>query len=150
MTELTLGVDIGGVLIGGTGPEDTSFFTRDYLHTPAVPGGFDALKALNGLFGGRVFLVSKCGPRVQGKSIHWLAHHGFLAATGVPESRYRFCLKRDGKAPICAELDCEMAPPSRSPGRREGAWASLWDEAHTRSPAKQKSQKTRKIGKPEN
>ncbi len=101
-----LGVDIGGVVIDrvddGT---DTSFFGGNYLATPAVPGAFDALARLaDEKFGDQVYLVSKCGQRVQDKSLEWLAHHDFYARTGVSPGHVRFCRERAGKAMIAAEL----------------------------------------------
>src|SRR5215207_3332016 len=67
----TLGVDIGGVIIErGEGSADTSFFSRHYLSTPMVPDAFDALRVLNAeRFPGRVFLVSKCGARIQARTL---------------------------------------------------------------------------------
>jgi hypothetical protein len=102
-----LGIDIGRVIIGGgSGPGDTSFFAGDtaaMLRTPAVPGAFAAIARLVPLFDD-AWLVSKCGPRVQRRSLEWLAHHGFWQRTGVAEGNVRFCLRRPEKAIHCAEL----------------------------------------------
>lgn len=104
-----LGVDIGRVIIGGSTPDggDTSFFQggiSDALQTPAVSGVFEALAVLAGRFDHRVWLVSKCGVRVQARSLAWLDHHDFFARTGIPADNIRFCRRRVDKAPICAEL----------------------------------------------
>jgi hypothetical protein len=101
-----LGVDIGGVVIDRVNDDaDTSFFGDNYLATPAVPGVFEALARLVGeKFGDRVHLVSKCGRRVQEKSLEWLAHHDFYARTGVSPDHVRFCRERPDKAMIAAEL----------------------------------------------
>jgi hypothetical protein len=101
-----LGVDVGGVIIDRVNDAlDTSFFGDNYLQTAAVDGAFDALRALNaGPFWGRVFLVSKCGPRVQAKTLAWLEHHGFHERTGIPEDHVHFCRKRPEKEGICREL----------------------------------------------
>lgn len=101
-----LGVDIGRVIILGDGP-DTSFVggsDADALRTPPVPGALEALAALTRTFGGRVWLVSKCGPRVQQRTRVWLAHRGFFAATGISPQNLHFCRDRKEKAPICAKL----------------------------------------------
>ena len=68
-----LGIDIGRVLITPddieNGP-DTSFIggsLADALATPPYPGMFDTVPRLVQRFGGRVWLVSKCGPGVAGE-----------------------------------------------------------------------------------
>jgi hypothetical protein len=105
-----LGVDIGRVVIDGDhhpGGDDTAFFTGDteqMLRTPQVEGALDALARLVRLFGGRVWLVSKCGPRVQDRTWQWLVHHRVHEHTGIPPSHLRFCRRRPDKAVICAEL----------------------------------------------
>ena len=110
MGEARLGIDIGKVIINGPAhPEggDTAFFTGDeavMLATPEMAGAFEAIGRLVPLFGGRVWLVSKCGPRVQQRSLEWLAHHRFWERTGVAEGNVRFCLRRPDKAIHCAEL----------------------------------------------
>lgn len=106
MNAETLGVDIGGVIIdrinNGT---DTSFFSDNYLQTTAVPGVFDALRQLvEKRFSDKVFLVSKCGQRVQDKTLHWLDHHRFYDLTGIGREHVHFCRERHEKAGICEEL----------------------------------------------
>lgn len=102
----TLGVDIGGVIIDrindGT---DTSFFSDNFLQTTAVPGVFQALRRLvDEKFGSQVYLVSKCGRRVQEKTLQWLDHHDFYNQTGISSDHIRFCKQRHEKAGICQEL----------------------------------------------
>jgi hypothetical protein len=95
-----IGVDIGRVIINGDGA-DTSFFGHNQIEamrTPAVPGSFEAVAELVRRFEGRVWLVSKCGPRIQARSLAWLDHHGFWAATGVVRDNVRFCKERRDKA----------------------------------------------------
>ncbi len=101
-----LGVDVGGVIIDRVNDNtDTSFFGDNYLRTTAVPGAFEALARLNaGRFEGQIHLVSKCGPRIEARTRTWLAHHGFHATTGIPETHLRFCRRRPDKGPICAAL----------------------------------------------
>ena len=65
-----LGVDFGGVIHGVTyrpdGPDTFLEGTLDQaLATPAMPGALETLARLAKLFEGRVWVVSKCGPRVQ-------------------------------------------------------------------------------------
>ncbi|WP_371404690.1 hypothetical protein OHA10_03310 [Kribbella sp. NBC_00662] len=102
-----LGIDIGRVIIdGSSGPGDTSFFSGDtaaMLRTPAVPGAFEAIARLVPLFGD-AWLVSKCSPRIQQRSLEWLRYHRFFAQTGIAEGNVRFCLRRPDKALHCTEL----------------------------------------------
>jgi hypothetical protein len=42
------------------------------LATPEMPGAFEAIAALTSQFGGRVWLVSKCGPETQRRTLRWL------------------------------------------------------------------------------
>ncbi len=105
-----VGVDIGRVLIGAADPDgaaDTSFLSNTdegALATPPVPGSLEALAWLVDACEGRVWLVSKCGPRIQQRSRLWLAHNDVYSKTGLDPGNLRFCRKRSGKAPHCAEL----------------------------------------------
>ncbi len=108
--EPRLGIDIGRVIISGDShPQggDTAFFEGDeatMLATPEMPGAFDAIAGLVPLFGGRVWLVSKCGPTVQARTLRWLDAHDFYARTGVAPEHVRFCRARVEKRLHCAEL----------------------------------------------
>jgi hypothetical protein len=109
-TTPTLGIDIGRVIIGPVdddGKADTSFLsgTLDQaLETLPAPGAFDSIARLADRFGGAVWLVSKCGPRVQEKTRRWLERWRFWDVTGVPAGHLRFCLERPQKAQHCLEL----------------------------------------------
>lgn len=101
-----LGVDIGGVIIDRINDRtDTSFFSENYLQTTAVPGVVESLRQLvEKRFGEHVYLVSKCGSKVEAKSLRWLDHHRFHQMSGVPSGNIRFCRERHEKAGICREL----------------------------------------------
>jgi hypothetical protein len=102
-----LGADVGGVIIDGGKNDntDTSFFSDRYLQTTAVPRAFEALNFLvASRFGNRVFIVSKCGERVEMKTRSWFDHHHFYEMTGIARSNLRFCRERHEKAPICKDL----------------------------------------------
>jgi hypothetical protein len=109
-SEARLGVDIGRVIIDGSSHpagDDTAFFTGDeatMLATPEMAGGFEALARLSRAFDGRVWLVSKCGQRVQGRTLRWLEAHDFYDRTGVPAEHVRFCRVRAHKRRHCEEL----------------------------------------------
>jgi hypothetical protein len=101
-----LGVDIGRVIIHGDGP-DTSFIggsEADALKAPAMSGAFEALARLTTFFDGRVWLVSKCGPRIQARTRAWLAAHRFFERTGMASDHLHFCRERPEKATICKTL----------------------------------------------
>jgi hypothetical protein len=108
--EARLGIDIGKVIINGPahpGGGDTAFFTGDeatMLATPEMDGAVPVIAGLVPRFGGRVWLVSKCGPRVQARTLRWLAGHDFYRRTGVPPEQVRFCLARPDKRQHCLEL----------------------------------------------
>ncbi len=106
-----LGIDIGRVIIKpGDTSGDTSFLhgsDADAMETPQNPRAFEVIGQLVEAFEGRVWLVSKCGPKIQRRTRRWLAHHQFFHRTGLTSRQLRFCLKRGDKAPICAELGLE-------------------------------------------
>ena len=105
-----LGIDIGRVIIDGPahpGGGDTAFFQGDeatMLATPEMAGSVAAISRLVDLFAGRVWLVSKCGPRVQARTRRWLAAHDFYRRTGLRQENVRFCLTHADKRVHCEEL----------------------------------------------
>jgi hypothetical protein len=104
-----LGIDVGRVLIspGDDSAPDTSFIggtLEDALRTPPYPGMFEVIPRLVETFQRRVWIISKCGPRVQEKTQRWLQHYRFFERTGIDEGNLRFCLRRSGKALHCAEI----------------------------------------------
>lgn len=107
MKKEKLGVDIGGVIIDRANDgTDTSFFSENYLKTTAVIDAFVVLKKLVEIrFGEEVYLVSKCGKNVAGKTLRWFDHHDFYTLTGIQKDHVHFCRERYQKAGICEELD---------------------------------------------
>jgi hypothetical protein len=105
-----LGIDIGRVIIDGPShPDggDTAFFEGDeatMLATPEMAGCVSAIARLTALFGGQVWLVSKCGPRVQARTLRWLDARDFWGRTGVSREHARFCRARVDKRLHCVEL----------------------------------------------
>jgi hypothetical protein len=108
--EPRLGVDFGRVIQGGAaemGEEDTTFLEGGFeeaMRTPATPETFEVLPRLVAKFGGRAWVISKCGERVRRRTLEWLDHHDFYRRTGIPRDNVRFCRKRADKAVHCAEL----------------------------------------------
>ncbi|HET9895455.1 MAG TPA: hypothetical protein VFQ44_11045 [Streptosporangiaceae bacterium] len=105
-----LGIDIGRVIIDGSShPDggDTAFFQGDeatMLATPEMEGATAAIAALADLFRGQVWLVSKCGPTVQAKTLRWLDAHDFYRRGRIRPDHVRFCLERPDKRLHCVQL----------------------------------------------
>lgn len=100
MTKTRIGIDIGNVIIGGAGA-DTSFFSDDFLRTPEIPGAFEAITELASAYD--VWLLSKCGQKVQDKTLIWLSKHLFFEQTGVDPQQVLFCRQRSEKAGIARD-----------------------------------------------
>lgn len=106
---MILGIDVGRVLIspGDSTKPDTSFLhgpLEAALDTPPYDAMFDVVPGLVEGFEGRAWIVSKCGPRIQQRTLQWFAHHRFFERTGIPRNNVRFCLQRPEKALHCREL----------------------------------------------
>jgi hypothetical protein len=130
---MRLGIDIGRVLITPEDPSapDTSFIgggIEDALRTPPYEGMFEVVPRLAQKFVGRVWLISKCGPKVEQKTRLWLAHHQFFERTGIDAGHLRFCLKRPQKAVHCAALGITHFIDDRSDvlGAMEGTVPHLY------------------------
>jgi hypothetical protein len=110
MQEAVLGVDFGRVINDASSHpsgDDTSFLQgseTEMLATPSMKGSFASIERLVQAFGGRVWIVSKAGPRIQDNTIRWLDHHEFYDKTGMPPSNVRFVRRRVDKVDQCQEL----------------------------------------------
>jgi hypothetical protein len=106
-----LGIDIGRVIVDGSShPQggDTAFFNGDdatMLATPEMADATACISRLNTLFDSQVWLVSKCGPRVQARTLRWLSAHQFFERTGIPSGNVRFCRERSHKRGHCLDLE---------------------------------------------
>lgn len=106
--EPRLGIDIGRVIIDGSSHPmggDTAFFNGDeatMLATPAMGGAYESIARLVELLDRKVWLVSKCGPKVEERTKRWLAANRFFEETGVPAGNLRFCRRRQDKRIHCA------------------------------------------------
>lgn len=106
MKQLTVGIDIGNVIIGGDGPEDTSFFSDNFLRTPMIKDAFDSIATIAST--SDVWLISKCGEKVQAKTLAWLEDRDFFAITGVNPEQVIFCKTRPEKAGIAERLGLDV------------------------------------------
>ncbi len=102
LSQARIGIDIGRVLISvGDGRHDTSFLSggeEAAMATPPMQDAIQCVKALSRRTGGNIWLVSKCGERIAGRSRRWLARWRFFAQVEVDPSHLRFCKKRPDKA----------------------------------------------------
>ncbi len=105
-----LGIDFGRVIMGAAGPDgraDTSFLSGGEdraMQTAAEPAAFEVIRELALHLEGRVWIVSKCGPRIERRTRRWLARHRFWEQTGVPSENLRFCRERREKRIHCRDL----------------------------------------------
>lgn len=107
MSTRRIGLDVGGVIIDALGNDntDTAFRSDNFMRTTAVKGVHKAVKVLIETFGQEnVFIISKCGEVIEGKTRLWLEGTGFHRRTGFDSANLFFCRKRPEKAPIAAEL----------------------------------------------
>jgi len=99
-----LGIDIGGVIISDQGDgTDTSFFSDNFLMTPQNPEAIETIARIKHRFDD-VVIISKCGPKVEKKTILWLHYHKFFEKTDIDSDRLFFCRKRPEKAGIAQGL----------------------------------------------
>lgn len=107
MEKVRIGIDIGNVIIGGPSElPDTSFFSDDFLATPPVTESFESIQRLAQEFD--VWLISKCGQKIQDRSIAWLEEYKFFEITAVKSEQVIFCRKRNEKAPIAKSLELRV------------------------------------------
>lgn len=103
--EIKIGIDIGGVIISQDTDEPDLFFTEDFLRAKPFPNCFETIKRLIEKFGKEnVFIISKCGEKVQKKSRQWLDYNHFFSITGFVPEHIHFCLERYEKAGIAQTL----------------------------------------------
>ncbi len=102
-----IGIDFGGVIVRNlhedTG-EDTSL-QNSSGEQAARDGALDAIRQLCSACDGRVWIVSKAGPRMQERTLTWLQSVDFCSYTGLLPDHARFCLQREDKEKICRDLE---------------------------------------------
>ena len=109
-----IGIDFGRVIVDPASPRGREHTSRERsllaasehraLRAPASPAAFEVIRRLVEHYQGKVWLVSKCGPRIEGRTRRWLEFHDFYGNTGVARDHLRFCRKRPHKRHHCAEL----------------------------------------------
>ncbi len=101
-----LGIDFGGVINDGSSHpsgDDTAFLSGGYkeaMATPMMAGAVESIRRLHAAFEGRVWIISKCGPRIQQRTEQWLEYHRFFESTDVDPTHVRFCRQRPGLPPV--------------------------------------------------
>lgn len=101
-----LGVDIGRVISADDTDNGVSMLTENWRSTPFEPGALASLARLNtsSAFAGRIYLVSKCGPKIEGRTRTWLLEQKFFALTGIDRRHLYFVRERSEKARLCRYL----------------------------------------------
>lgn len=106
-----LGIDFGRVIQGGpdlTGKAADTMFPELPLAAavlvPATAGMFSVLPRLVAAFAGQAWIISKCGPATEARTLAWLDHHNFYDRTGLSRGNVRFCRRREDKATHCRDL----------------------------------------------
>lgn len=106
--EIRFGSDIGGVIIcKSSQDEEDTFFGENYLDAKPEKDCFEVLSEIGNRIGGvqNIYLISKCGPSFQKKTMEWLDHVQFFKKTGgISKKNVNFCLERPQKAGICENL----------------------------------------------
>jgi hypothetical protein len=100
------GIDFGGVIVRSRRwhrGEDTDLAGSDG-EDAAREGVFRAVREIVSVCEGRVWIVSKAGPRMQARSLAWLEAVDFYARTNLDPEKVRFCRERTEKEGICREL----------------------------------------------
>ena len=101
-----IGIDFGGVIVRNLhedSGEDTSL-QNSSGEQAARDGALDAIRLLCSACDGRVWIVSKAGPRMQERTLSWLQSVDFFSRTGLQPDHVRFCLQREDKGTICRDL----------------------------------------------
>jgi len=101
-----VGIDFGGVIVRNLKEvpgEDTGLAFSAGLHV-ARDGAYDAIRRIVAACDGRVWIVSKAGPRMQARTLAWLDAVEFFSRTDLEPDNVRFCLQREDKERICRDL----------------------------------------------
>ncbi len=98
-----LGIDIGGVISDKL--TDGRVTDASLASARPIEGSLESIARLVANFGPEdVFLVSKCGWRMQRRTKLWLRAIHFHSLTRIPVDHAWFCLERREKSDICREL----------------------------------------------
>ena len=107
---IALGLDFGRVImcpppfVEGA---DTAFLAlpeNEALTIEPPAEAFPIIAALVSKFEGRVYIVSKAGPRIQRLTRAWLEVHEFFKLTRMPQASVHFCRERSEKRNYAIKL----------------------------------------------
>ncbi len=54
-----------------------------------------------------LYVISKCGAKIQARTLAWMEYHGFHDKTGITPDRVFFVRKRPQKAPLAKSLELD-------------------------------------------
>ena len=103
-TPEVVGVDIGGVIIEHVETSDVPMALLSasrYLEAAEVSNAMEGLACLVRRFQpANVWIVSKAGPEIQQRSLHWFEHHDVYDRTGLLRQNVVFVRKKRDKAAV--------------------------------------------------
>ncbi len=100
---MKIGIDFGNVISGGVGFDDSdSFFGDNWINTPEIPDALASVEKLSHAH--ELVIISKCGAKIQARTLGWMEEHRFHEITGIPLDKVLFVRKRQQKAPLAKEL----------------------------------------------
>ncbi len=100
---LRIGIDFGKVISkAGNDGTATSFFGSNYLNAPTNPGAIEVIILLCQKYGAEnIYIISKCGAKMEAKTREWLEYNRFYAQTGILPENVLFCREVEEKGPLC-------------------------------------------------
>lgn len=107
---MRIGVDVGRVIMCPTkddGSPDTSFLSANFheaMSVKAADNCFEVLHQLVDKTHSQVYIVSKCGNRIQDLTRQWFDAVDFYYMTGVERNQIHFVYKREDKQIVAREL----------------------------------------------
>lgn len=102
---MRIGIDFGNVISGGSGEDSDMFFGDDWLNTPEISGALESVKELSQSH--ELVVISKCGAKIQARTLGWMEEHGFHETTGITLEEVFFVRKRQQKAPLALKLSLD-------------------------------------------
>ena len=98
-----VGFDVGNVILrNDTDSPELSFSQRPQYYLDGAVEVID--RTVHALKPENAFIISKCGPNMQERTLEFFDEHDFYGNTGFKRGHVLFCLNRADKAPIAADL----------------------------------------------
>ena len=98
-----LGLDFGGVIVPRARSRAELVSREAVSDVEPVDGALESIRKLTGIFGGRVWVVSKASPATEARTLEWMRAHSFCRETGIDSERVVFVRNRGDKRVVCTE-----------------------------------------------